>query len=64
MSAKTYCNHWREHGTAFYRVFIMTGLRRVFPGRDWSAQWSQDDCASAPAVVDDFGSLVVVGSWK
>ncbi|TDP09586.1 hypothetical protein DFR39_104147 [Roseateles asaccharophilus] len=61
MSAKTYCNHWREHGTAFWKVFIHTGLRRVFPGYGVSGC---EDCASARAVVDDFGSLVVVEGWK
>lgn len=58
-------NHWREYGTAFYWVYMRSGLQGVmFPGCQYGGYVSDSfGAALAPAVCDDFGNLMVVGEW-
>lgn len=58
-----YGNCWREHGSAFWRAFVRSGLMSVpFPGRSFSGVC--EDTASVCCVVDDFGNLVAVELWS
>lgn len=57
-----YFRDWERGGS--YRVALKSGLSGTFyPGEGFAIS-DAGIHADAPAVVDDFGSLVIVGGWS